>query len=123
MTEKAKVVKKRALGEAAVANPMLEQGMPVELSVPASPTAKVPKTPKVPKNPKASEIPAPKIPAKPANDPRPFLRVRVEERDRDRFKVIAAERRMTIQDLMIEALNRWLVARRYPKLETEDDKG
>lgn len=58
--------------------------------------------------------------AKPVNDPRPFLRVRLEEVDRDRLKVIAAERRITIQDLMTQALNGWLTARRYPKLEGQD---
>ena len=58
--------------------------------------------------------------AKPVNDPRPFLRVRLEEADRDRLKVIAAERRITIQDLMTQALNGWLTARRYPKLGGQD---
>lgn len=55
--------------------------------------------------------------AKTVNDPRPFLRVRLAETDRDRLKVIAAERKITIQELMTQALNVWLSARRYPKLE------
>lgn len=59
---------------------------------------------------------------KPANDPRPFLRVRLDEADRDRLKVIAAERRITIQDLMTQALNGWLAARRYSKLEGQDSE-
>ena len=98
---KARKVKKAA--RAAAKSQMLEGGEPVSLD-PAPRKRQQASTPKL----------------APANDPRPFLRVRIEEADRDRLKVIAAERRITIQDLMTQALNSWLSARHYPKLEGQD---
>lgn len=53
---------------------------------------------------------------KPVNDPRPFLRVRVEVKDRDRLKVIAAKAKLTTQEMLTEALNDWLEKNGHRKL-------
>lgn len=54
------------------------------------------------------------------NDPRPFLRVRIDDEDHYRIKKIAADRRITVQQLLVQALNAWLGRRQLPKLGGDD---
>lgn len=54
--------------------------------------------------------------AKKPNDDRSMLRFRLDEQEQRRIKSIAVERGITIQDLLVEALNNWLSRRGYGKV-------